>query len=190
MSYLVKAKTLAPGVSLYENALSKEICDRIITQGQNDFSWQEATVFYKDGSQDIKKQYRDNKVMNLAPSYANDTFWFSLSQLIWTYGVEYCNEYSISFSTFETPQMLKYDAGTGYYVNHIDSVPNNPRIFSMLIYLNDVDFGGETYFDKIDLTVKPNIGNLVIFPSDYVYSHEALAPISGEKFVIATWFTP
>jgi len=38
--------------------------------------------------------------------------------------------------------------------------------------------------------LKPKDGRLLMFPANFAYEHEALAPQSGEKFALVTWFTP
>jgi prolyl 4-hydroxylase len=67
------------------------------------------------------------------------------------------------------------------------------RLYSILIYLNNVEEGGETEYPKLGLKIKPEKGKLIIhknseegkdFPE---VVHSALPPISGEKWVIVTW---
>ena len=94
------------------------------------------------------------------------------------------------FSNMEYLQLLHYSTGEGFYKPHADSGPGAQRIFSALLYLNDVEEGGETYFEKFDVKIKPKAGRLALFPSNYVYGHEARPPKSNDKFVIVTWFNP
>ena len=71
-----------------------------------------------------------------------------------------------------------------------------PRILTILMYFNDVEEGGETYFSQLDLKVKPRKGRVLIFPSvlnefpdelDERTEHEALPIIKGQKFVANSW---
>ena len=59
---------------------------------------------------------------------------------------------------------------------------------SAILYLNDVTEGGETWFDKFGLSVKPEKGKLILFPSNYAYTHQALPPVNEKKYVVVTWF--
>ena len=199
----VEGKEVALGVVLYENAVNEEDCSEIIKKAQEDFSWKKAEISSKksgktwqqsvpnnDPPWEVREKERDTDNIFLAPLFRNDIFWFSLSQLIWTYADKYAEANNITFSNVEVPQLLRYKKNEGVYLNHIDTSPEQPRIFSCLIYLNDVELGGETYFDRIDLSIKPKRGTLALFPADYLHSHEAKTPKSGEKFVIATWFNP
>jgi predicted 2-oxoglutarate/Fe(II)-dependent dioxygenase YbiX len=82
---------------------------------------------------------------------------------------------------------LKYTPG-GWYDTHIDASWQTYRVASMLVYLNPLDYeGGETWFPHYDLKVKPLEPSLVLFPSNYMYEHQAMPVKNGEKFVLVTW---
>jgi len=69
------------------------------------------------------------------------------------------------------------------------------RTWTSMIYLNDVEEGGETYFKHLKLNVKPKQGMLIAWNNLYKNGmpnfktmHEALPPISGKKYVITKWW--
>lgn len=91
---------------------------------------------------------------------------------------------------YETCQIQKYKRNEGHYEQWHVEVENSEsanRIFSMLIYLNDVYEGGETSFLYSDLNIKPTRGSLVIFPSSFPFVHCGKKPKSNDKYVISTW---
>jgi predicted 2-oxoglutarate/Fe(II)-dependent dioxygenase YbiX len=53
-------------------------------------------------------------------------------------------------------------------------------------YLNDDYEGGELFFDKLNLKIKPQAGDLYLFPSSYIYSHAAMPVTDGTKYSIVT----
>jgi len=57
---------------------------------------------------------------------------------------------------------------------------------SVLGYLNDDYEGGELSFGGWNYTYKPVAGDLVIFPSNYMYTHRAMPVTSGTKYALAT----
>jgi prolyl 4-hydroxylase len=59
---------------------------------------------------------------------------------------------------------------------------------SAILYLNDVEEGGGTWFDKFDLMINPEAGKLLLFPSNFPYTHQAMPPLSGQKYILVTWF--
>ena len=72
---------------------------------------------------------------------------------------------------------LHFDA-----VNHLAN-----RYLVMLWYLNDVSAGGETRFPQLDLHVAAQAGRLVVFPPYWMYQHEGLVPVSGDKYILSTY---
>ncbi|MCM3570336.1 2OG-Fe(II) oxygenase [Neobacillus mesonae] len=92
-------------------------------------------------------------------------------------------------------QVLNYQKGQEYKA-HFDffSKTNNPRISTLVMYLSDVEDGGETYFPKLNLSVSPHKGMAVYF--EYFYNDPALnkltlhgsAPvIIGDKWAATQW---
>jgi prolyl 4-hydroxylase len=97
----------------------------------------------------------------------------------------------------ENLQILRYLPGQEYKP-HFDyfqspSVTNN-RISTIVMYLNDVAAGGETFFPALNLSVSPRKGTAVYF--EYFYNNPALnemtlhagTPVTaGEKWVATKW---
>jgi prolyl 4-hydroxylase len=71
---------------------------------------------------------------------------------------------------------------------HFDSVHDLAnRYLVFLWYLNEVAEGGETRFPKLGLSVAPSLGRLLMFPPYWMYQHQGLPPISGDKFILSTY---
>lgn len=83
----------------------------------------------------------------------------------------------------------RYRMGSGFYIPHVDSNASCAlsRLFSIVIYLNTVEVGGETGFPRHGVAVSPVQGRAVVFPSNFIYEHEARIPVSGDKYVITTF---
>jgi hypothetical protein len=56
--------------------------------------------------------------------------------------------------------------------------------YSFVIYLNDNYEGGEIYFSKQNITLKPKAGSIILFPSKEPYLHGSLKLTSGRKIFI------
>uniref|UniRef100_A0A7S4EGS1 Fe2OG dioxygenase domain-containing protein n=1 Tax=Pseudo-nitzschia australis TaxID=44445 RepID=A0A7S4EGS1_9STRA len=105
----------------------------------------------------------------------------------------------------ETLQLLHYDVGQ-YYAEHHDyySIANpdewnqdGGRILTVFLYLNDVEGGGETIFPRLNLTVTPQKGRAIVWPSvldsnprtiDRRTRHAALSVTKGVKYGANLWF--
>lgn len=61
------------------------------------------------------------------------------------------------------------------------------RYLVLLWYLNDVAQGGETRFPQLDLAIPPRAGRLVVFPPYWMYQHEGVPPVSGDKYIVSTY---
>jgi hypothetical protein len=57
-----------------------------------------------------------------------------------------------------------------------------------ILYLNDDYEGGELFFPKINIFIKPQKGDLYLFPSSFIYSHKSMPIKSGTKYSIVTMF--
>jgi prolyl 4-hydroxylase len=105
---------------------------------------------------------------------------------------------NIPFEHGEGLQILNYKIGQEYKA-HFDFFLStdrisNPRISTLIMYLNDVEHGGETFFPKFNFSVSPQKGMAVYF--EYFYDDHALneltlhggAPvITGDKWVATKW---
>ncbi len=62
------------------------------------------------------------------------------------------------------------------------------QVVNAIIYLNDKYEGGEFRFPYADITLKPDAGDIVFFPANYVGTH-AVAPVrSGERYTYLAQF--
>jgi hypothetical protein len=59
--------------------------------------------------------------------------------------------------------------------------------FSSLIYLNDNFSGGEIYFPKQGLKIKPESGMLIAFPGNKNYEHSVEEFKGSERFALSLW---
>ena len=74
---------------------------------------------------------------------------------------------------------------------HVDVVrsmgDSAKRFLVYILYLNDVETGGHTYFPKCDISVKPRAGRLLMFPPFWTNPHAGLKPASGPKYVMMSY---
>lgn len=97
---------------------------------------------------------------------------------------------------FETVNMQKYETRVGGYPHlHSEHFPHPTdqeqrslhRVLLWLVYLNDVEEGGETEFIYQGAKVKPAAGNLILSPCGFTHTHCGHPPLSGDKYVLASW---
>lgn len=92
--------------------------------------------------------------------------------------------------------MQKYLQGQGGYFHwHSEFYPHPTdqhqdslhRTLLWMVYLNDVEEGGETEFYYQGLKSKPKAGSLVIAPADFTHTHRGCKPISSDKYIFTSW---
>jgi predicted 2-oxoglutarate/Fe(II)-dependent dioxygenase YbiX len=96
---------------------------------------------------------------------------------------DYSRHYSVNIGSLMPLSISKYSTGKSMGP-HVDDYNNgdDPNI-SVVLYLNDDYEGGEINFPNQDITIKPEAGSIVIFPSVEPYYHQSLPVISGVKYM-------
>jgi prolyl 4-hydroxylase len=104
-------------------------------------------------------------------------------------------------------QVVYYESGTEYKP-HFDSFdqstelgkkywePGGQRMITALIYLNDVEDGGATYFPELNISINPKKGNVLVFHNTISETtninprslHAGMPVTSGEKWAANLWF--
>ena len=78
---------------------------------------------------------------------------------------------------------LKYRVDD-FFTAHTDASHDFPRQMSVVYYVNSDYEGGELEFPFLELKVKPLAGELIIFPSNYLFLHSANKITSGIKYSV------
>jgi predicted 2-oxoglutarate/Fe(II)-dependent dioxygenase YbiX len=188
--------TIAPGIVVYKNALigMEDIVDSI----ENEFStyFNPATVVsLKEGGEAISEQHRKVKSFNMNNVVSKDfskkqlTFYNFVKESILECLYDYINIFDLTNSELvgDSWILLKYDK-EDFFKSHVDNGVMFPRIVSVTGYFNDDYDGGEISYDKFNIKYKPKAGDVIIFPSDYVYSHEVEKINNGVRYAVVNWF--
>jgi hypothetical protein len=93
---------------------------------------------------------------------------------------------------FEMFRMKKYEPnGLDEFAHHVDvgNYASARRFMAFFWYLNDVTEGGETTFEynrnaEPWLSVKPEVGQMLMFPPLWPWGHTGKKPLSGPKYII------
>jgi hypothetical protein len=63
------------------------------------------------------------------------------------------------------------------------------RDFASIVYLNDDYTGGELYFPRLDLLVKPGQGMLLAFTGGWHHEHAVLKVLEGDRLTMPAFYT-
>lgn len=157
--------------------------------------WEKAESFGEQQQTNFNKEvttYRNNYLVNLSKAALRDSqnaidLHNMYAQAIITCSLSYIKHFEITEPLYhEQYQLLKYAVGQKYS-SHYDGSSSNGRFISVVGYLNDVYEGGSLFFKNQNVTIKPQKGDIVLFPSNYAFVHESLPVVSGTKYSIVTW---
>lgn len=188
------------GIIIYKNQIDKNlnIPQRIediiaIDDTHEYFNWREALV----GNQEKMPDYRDCwdfKISEEAAEAMKDTKYkdlfnihTSVKTVLRSCMDDYAPRYNIIIDYMEAINFVKYEKGQHFHY-HSDHGFSYVCTVSSIMYLNDGYEGGELRFDKLDITIKPEYGDVILFPSSYIYSHASLPVVSGVKYSAVTMF--
>lgn len=178
----------------WDDALTLSECQNIIRIFETSEEDHYAGSVFVDGKPVLEKTVKKNTELNV--SDLSTTFkWFNVERLLTRTVRKYLNLYqdsNIIFATQQNPlgdegfRMKRYmNDGLDHHAYHSDSCQdNNQRILAVLIYLNNVDEGGETTFLNQGIQIQPVTGRIAIFPTSFSFVHAGRHPISNSKYVI------
>lgn len=101
-----------------------------------------------------------------------------------------CDEWLPGRYTYEYPRVKKYRKDTtDQFDTHVDvgDHVSARRFLTFLIYLNDVEKGGETYFAGINKFIRPKRGRMIVFPPLWMIPHRGNPTISEDKYILSTY---
>lgn len=77
----------------------------------------------------------------------------------------------------------------GYHQFHTENMEYNTtsRVMVSMLYLNDVEEGGETEFLFLSKRFSPKKGRFLIFPAGYTHIHRGNPPLKENKYIVTSW---
>lgn len=182
----------------YENVFSDKFCDDTIEL----FEWAEGqgfTATRKERENNISKVRKNDTSLFAAEFdmyHATPFLAEGFKEIFWN-GVyaPYSEEFEESLLGASEPQHLfavkaqKMRVGEGYHTWHYEagdrSIAN--RLIGFIVYLNDVEEGGETEFLYQHKRAVPKKGSVVMFPGAFTHLHRGNPPISNTKYILTGW---
>ena len=105
------------------------------------------------------------------------------------YADHYFQELKDAIRIWDCPKIQRTEPGEGYHQWHCETFGRGTRdrVLAYMLYLNDVDEGGETEFLYQHCRYKPVKGDLLIWPGHFTHVHRGNPPISGHKYIATGW---
>ena len=180
-------------IAHFKNILSNDLCDSMIEEIKN-LNWHQHTFY------DIKTK----KELNRSGEYELDVLYNNfesentkkIMSFIWTSIYNYVKNYSnIHFSSWTGHSPVRFNRyeknkKMASHCDHIQSLFDGERkgipILSVLGLLNDNFEGGDfVFFD--DHKMKFNKGDIIVFPSIFLYPHRVEPVTKGTRYSYISW---
>ena len=183
-----------------KNIIPKEVCKNIISNLEENKPWEKHNWY--DSVNDLR--YTKN-TMELDVMTITDELSKVLNPMINNAYKDYVNQFNGSgentknFINYFTPiRFNRYEVGTKMrkHFDFIQSIFDGQSrfftpykgvpILSLVGILNDDYEGGDFVFND-NHTLKFNVGDILIFPSTFMYAHEVKAITKGTRYSFVSW---
>ena len=172
---------------MVKNNIPKDVCKNIIKKLNNE-KWYKHAWY----------NYADNKTNNLGDKEF-DTNWGDLSHnILEPYIIKTIKEYekftnqkTILCSRFSRIRFNKYTKNTNIqeHIDHIYSLFDGKErgipVLSIVGLLNENFKGGDFYINNVLIKIKT--GDVLVFPSCFLYPHEVKSITQGKRYSFVTW---
>jgi len=186
-------------IGVWEGFVPKAFCDQLIKYG-NDVLDDTIAHSIGTGALDIMdgasgysgKQNRHDRSFML--NYHSTKWATQVNQFLKACAMHYVEEYSQLKKVGLVSNDVKFQRtppGGGYHLWHYENASSaySQRELTWMIYLNDIEDGGETEFQYQLRRIKPTTGTVVIFPAGMTHVHKGNL-VMGEqnKYIVTGWY--
>lgn len=180
-------KDLDSYIKVYSNVLTKEECEHTVTQ-MSILPWQ-------------KHEFRDYSNTETFYNTAPDVLYgfaypLDIMDKLWNVLESYHTDINInwydSWNGYSSPKYIRYNVGTEMkqHCDHIHSLFDGETtgvpVLTMIGVLNDDYEGGDLILCE-DNKIKTQAGDVVVFPSNFLYPHTINQITKGARYSFASW---
>lgn len=187
-------------IAMVPDALPKKLCDKVIKAYHELDVKNETTPGMVGGvghQGNINKAAKNSRDVEIGAYYPYRNLLYEINHYLqicynvymdkyWQIG-QYLDKHAVT--AWQIQRYSRRDRG-GYHAFHIENngVHNMRRVMAYIVYLNDIQEGGETEFLSQNIRVKPEAGKVVIFPAYFTHVHRGNPVLSNEdKYILTGW---
>ena len=181
-------KNLEDYLLIAKKAIPQKLCKKTIDQ-LNTIEWQRH-AFYNN-STEKNRQHKNEPLTNIEfvdselTNLVNDLVYSYLKKLNFSW-FKHCKKYTqLKFIKYDQSSRMKL------HCDHIHSIFSSDEhkgvpILSIICLLNDDYEGGELVFFE-DKILTPSQGDVIIFPSNFLFPHEVKPITKGIRYSVVSW---
>lgn len=172
-------------IKVYSKVLPDVLCNDILDMFKDSDRWVKSTLADPRG----EKAEPDYRLCGIIPLSE-----YTISNALIPYMQEIIKRYKSEFKKSGQGMkmgtgfdLLRYTEGE-YYKEHSDAGDNYNRIMTAAMVINDDYEGGAFTFYNGELKFDLKKGDIIMFPSNFMYPHQVQAITKGTRYSIVTWF--
>ena len=186
-------------IAVWEKFVPDAFCDQLVEYGNsfinevNGHTIAASDVDIMEGSAMYGGNIKRDDTAFLV-NYASEKWATQINQFLKACAQHYVSKYSQLKSVPMTSMDIKFqktEPGGGYHLWHYENASSGfaQRELTWMIYLNDIDDGGETEFLYQKRRIKPQKGTVVIFPAGMTHVHKGnLVMGDRDKYIVTGWY--
>lgn len=176
-----------------DSFVKKKLCEKLVDILKKEKNWKEHN-FYNSRTKESFKKSKDQEleILYLKHELHDELmliFWNAISEYVlkklkFTWFNGWAGYTSISYNKYsENKKMaLHCDHIHSIFDGEIKGIP----IISVLAILNEDYKGGEFIMFK-DKKIKTKVGDIIIFPSNFLYPHKVTPVLKGTRYSCISW---
>lgn len=181
-------------IGVYDNFLTKEECEGFIQLFE--YTKRLNLTYTRKQNEKSPGYMKSDETLFLIEHLslsANNPKFITMMDKFWKKYGEYISEYDIlelgKSHDIEGIRIQKTLPSQGYHVWHHERMSEHSlkRSIAWMIYLNDVEEGGETEFLYYSKRMKPKQGTILFWPAGFTHTHRGNPPLTDVKYTITSW---
>jgi len=183
-------------IAVYDHVLNVSQCDKLVRNFKELKS--QNLVFRGDFPlgqvSDERISLINSALASLNPPQEREFLWGQIH----SYCLQYMQSYPEAFGPnieqrsvlmVENAMMQETRPSGGFHPWHYEAtdMATQGRFLTWILYLNDIDEGGETEFLYQRKRLSPKTGTLVVWPTGFTHTHRGNPPLKDTKYIITGW---
>ena len=177
-------------IHTYHQVITNDLADNVINHYHTNGQWNQSSFSTNEG---VSPRSKDRVDMKEYWINKQDKFYEELKTCFRGMVDDYIKTHTKIIPQNFTPFRMNHYTEGGFMKNHIDNIHHShgqqygyPHL-TALIFLQTAEEGGEIVFCDGDYIPEQTKASGVVFPSNFMYSHEVKKVIKGDRYSLMTW---